>query len=335
MSALRHMRWPLLVAAVSMALAFAWAGWHGMLDCLLLMALEVGFSFDNAVMNATVLRQMDKAWQERFLTWGLPIIVCGIYGLFPLLIVAAATHTGLLAVAHMAFADPVQYSERFAGAQVQISAFGGVFLLMVLFNFLFDEGKKLHWIGPLERRLVQLGKLELIEAALAVVVLFSVQFFLPDAARPHMLVAGMAGLVLYVLVSTVSASFGAHGASPDAARYSGLRGYIYLETLDASLSLDAVVGAFAISSDIVIIMLGLAVGALFVRTITVHMVRRGTLEQFVFLEHGAHYGIGALAIIMFINMRLHVPDVVTGLIGVACILLSLKSSVKYRKGQVR
>jgi hypothetical protein len=112
-------------------------------------------------------------------------------------------------------------------------------------------------------------------------------------------------------------------------------GFIYLQFLDASFSLDGVIGAFAMSKDIVIIMLGLGAGAMFVRSLTVWMVRKGTLDQYRYLEHGAHYGIGALAVIMLISMVHHVPEVVTGFIGIGFIVLSLVSSIQHNSSESR
>jgi len=101
--------------------------------------------------------------------------------------------------------------------------------------------------------------------------------------------------------------------------------------LDASFSFDGVIGAFAITQDVVIIMLGLAIGAMFVRSLTVMLVRQGTLDEYIFLEHGAHYAIGVLAAIMLISMRIHVPEVVTGLAGAMLIAYSVYSSIQYNK----
>ena len=89
--------------------------------------------------------------------------------------------------------------------------------------------------------------------------------------------------------------------------------------------------AFAITKDIIIIMVGLGVGALFVRSITIYLVEKETLNEYVFLEHGAHYAIGILAFIMLLNIKYHIPEAITGLIGVSFILLSLYSSIKYNK----
>ena len=91
------------------------------------------------------------------------------------------------------------------------------------------------------------------------------------------------------------------------------------------------VGAFAITLDPFIIAIGLGVGAMYVRSITVFLVNRGTLDNYVYLEHGAHWAIGALAVILILTMHWHIPEAVTGLIGVAFIAASLFSSVRRTK----
>ena len=145
--------------------------------------------------------------------------------------------------------------------------------------------------------------------------------------------AGVAGILLYLLVDSVDALFesGEKDSSGSPAKRSGVAAFLYLEVLDASFSFDGVIGSFAITRDVVVIMLGLAIGAMFVRSMTVYLVHKGTLDEFVFLEHGAHYAIGVLAIIMLVGTVYHVPEVLTGLIGVAFIGASVWSSLRHRK----
>jgi hypothetical protein len=112
---------------------------------------------------------------------------------------------------------------------------------------------------------------------------------------------------------------------------SGLVSFLYLELIDASFSLDGVLGAFALSHDIVIITIGLAIGAMFVRSLTIMFVEKGTLDEFIYLEHGAHWAIGVLAILMFISTVVHIPEVITGLSGLGIILSSVVSSKLYEK----
>ena len=331
---MRYFTISFLVTVAALAIAFWWAGWHGFIICALLTLMEVSFSFDNAVVNAAVLKHMDEKWQRRFLTWGILIAVFGMRLLCPILIVAFATGLHLWEVSQLAIEQPEQYSAQVLASHVQIGAFGGMFLLMVFLHFVLDEGKEVHWIASIERRLAVLGKLESVGVVIALIILLCVQVFLPEEERLHAMVAGTIGIILYVAVTSVTAMISGGEHKSDAAHavgYSGLMGFIYLQYLDASYSHDGVIGAFAISKDIVIIMLGLGAGAMFVRSLTIYLVRKGTLDQYVFLEHGAHWGIAALAAIMLLGMVMPVPEVVTGLVGMAFIGLSLWSSVKYNR----
>ncbi|MFW0777955.1 MAG: DUF475 domain-containing protein [Rickettsiales bacterium] len=330
-----------IVTIVGMILAYWWAGVDGLIIAGLLTIMEVSLSFDNAVVNATVLKTMSEKWQRRFLTWGILIAVFGMRLVFPVVIVAFATGLSMLDVSHLALDQPDEYSRHVLASHIQIAAFGGMFLLMVFLKFVCNEGKDLHWIGFIEHKLAALGKLESAEVIVALTVLLIAQSFLPEEARGGALIAGTVGVVLYVVTTSLTALFagGAEsgGAGAEAAvksvGYSGLMGFIYLQFLDASFSLDGVIGAFAISKDVIIIMIGLGVGAMFVRSLTVYMVRKGTLDDYIYLEHGAHWGIGALAAIMLTSMVHHVPEVITGLIGVSFILLSLVSSVRHNRAQ--
>lgn len=330
---MKHFHLSNFVTVVGLILAYWWAGMNGLVIAALLMIMEISLSFDNAVVNATVLKTMSEKWQARFLTWGILIAVFGMRLVFPVVIVAFATGLGMWEVSQLALNNPEEYSKHVLASHVQIASFGGMFLLMVFLKFVLDEGKELHWIHWLESKLSTLGKLESAEVILAMSLLLVIQALLPEADRHGALVSGTIGVVLYVAITSLTALCGAPESSEDAAKavgYSGFMGFMYLQLLDASFSLDGVIGAFAISKDVIIIMLGLGAGAMFVRSLTVYMVRKGTLDDYVYLEHGAHWGIGALAVIMLVSMSMHVPEVITGLIGVTFIGLSFWSSVRYR-----
>jgi uncharacterized protein len=254
--------------------------------------------------------------------------------LFPILIVSAATGVSFMGVTQMALHDSVTYAKHLEEAHTQISAFGGMFLLMVFFSFLFNVDKELHWLGKIEEKMSALGKLEAIEIILALIILMTVQNYLPIEIRHDALVSGMWGVILYVVVDSLGSLFddADEGAEATAMiKKAGAMSFLYLEVLDASFSFDGVIGAFAITQDVIIIMLGLAIGAMFVRSLTVYLVRQGTLDEYVFLEHGAHYAIGVLAALMLLSMRIHVPEIITGLTGAILIGLSVFSSIRYKK----
>lgn len=328
---MKHFTLSIIVTIAALVLSFAWAGVGGFFTCLLLILMEVGFSFDNAVVNASVLKHMDEKWQRRFLTWGILICVFGMYYLMPIAIVSIATGIGVIEVTQMALNNQEAYTHHLESAHTSIAAFGGMFLLMVFLKFMFDQGKEHHWIGPLEERLLKLGKLESMEVVLALSFLLVLEQFLPSDMALAEMSAGVFGVVLYVAVKAVTSCVMGDEAGNAVAGMSGAMGFVYLNLLDASFSLDAVVGGFAISHDIVIIMLGLSAGAMFVRSITVYLVKKGTLDNYIFLEHGAHYGIGALAIIMLISIVTPVSEVITGLIGITFIGLAFWSSVAYKR----
>ena len=106
----------------------------------------------------------------------------------------------------------------------------------------------------------------------------------------------------------------------------GLVGFIYLEVLDASFSFDGVIGAFAITGNLILIMIGLGIGAMFVRSLTIWMVEKGVLNEYKYLEHGAHYAIGVLAIIMLLKIFMHIEEVLTGTLGLGLLVVAFLHS---------
>jgi len=328
---MRHFGLSILITIVCLVLAYLWGGPKAVVITAILGVLELSLSFDNAVVNAAVLRGWDKFWKTIFLTIGILVAVFGMRLLFPLLIVSLAADMSLMDAWNLGLKNPEEYSKHLTEHHAEVAAFGGVFLLLVFLNFLIDEEKDLHWLGWMEKKIAALHKLDTVSIFIAMVVLvLSVEFLVPEARQFAVLFSGVCGILVYVGVNVISGllEFGEGG---DAIMKGGIGGFLYLEVLDASFSFDGVIGAFAITNDIVIIMLGLAIGAMFVRSMTIYLVDKGTLDQYVFLEHGAHYAIGILAVIMFVGMKYHVPELITALLGVAFIVVSIWSSIRYRK----
>lgn len=340
---MRHFRLSFAATAMLLALAACWGfsrgGVAGSLNALWIAAvlgvLEVSLSFDNAVVNASVLSEWNAFWRKLFLTVGMLVAVFGMRLLFPLLIVKVATGLGLLDVWHMAIATPDEYARQLVAKHAEVAAFGGAFLLLVFCNFLFDDDKQLHWLGWIEERVGRYGT-EGLALLLTLGAVAACTAALPAARQFDVLAAGVAGIAVYVGLDWLGGLL-AHADHSDApakaAAQGGIGAFLYLEVLDASFSFDGVIGAFAITSDIVVIMLGLGIGALFVRSLTLYLVDKGTLSEFVYLEHGAHYAIGMLALIMFASVRVAVPEWFTGLSGVALILVSLWSSIRHRRAR--
>jgi hypothetical protein len=341
---MKHFKVSLLVTFVCLVAAGWWGydntGWAGALSAIgiaaILGVMEVSLSFDNAVVNASVLKTWDAFWQKLFLGLGIIIAVFGMRLLFPLVIVAMAADLGLMEVWQLALNDPAAYSTHLTNHHAEVAAFGGIFLLLVFLNFLLDEDKELHWLGHVEQKLGALGKVSSISVMVALGALLASLALVEPAQKLVVLVSGLWGVLTYVGVDAVSSLLEKeeNGSNVgDLIKRGGIGGFLYLEVLDASFSFDGVIGAFAITTDVVIIMLGLAIGAMFVRSLTVFLVKQGTLDEFVDLEHGAHYAIGILALIMLASMKFHIPEVFTGLVGVAFIAASLWSSIRHRRKQ--
>ncbi len=330
---MQDFKYSFIVTGIGLLIALFWGGWPAVAIVAILAVLEVSLSFDNAVVNAGVLKNMDDIWKHRFLTWGMLIAVLGMRLIFPVVIVALAADLGMFKVAYMAVADPELYSSFLTSAHIQISAFGGTFLLLVFLYFIFDHEKEVMWLEKLEKKLLKIGKLDSAEVIIALAALLIMQSFLPQEEKLSALLAGLGGIVLYVLITSIELLEEDTGkkVTGKMLKRSGVMAFVYLEVLDASFSFDGVIGAFAITKDVVIIMIGLAIGAMFVRSLTIFLVNKGTLDDYIFLEHGAHYAIGALATIMLLSMVIHVSEIITGLVGVTFIGLSIYSSIQYRK----
>jgi hypothetical protein len=304
----------------------------------ILAVLEISLSFDNAVINASVLRRMSAVWQRIFLTVGVIIATFGMRLIFPILVVSVTAHLSPAAVTDLALHDSTRYGRELAGAHSAIAAFGGTFLLMIFLDFLVAD-REVRWVRWIESPLARAGRLPAFSVVLTLGSLFGLTASVSTPNERTVLVSGVAGLVTYLLVHGVSELVApAEQADPWGRRQAvlatgkaALALFCYLEVLDASFSFDGVIGAFAISSDVFVIAAGLGIGALFIRSMTVWLVRRGTLEEYVFLEHGAHYALGALAVILGLSIEHEIPEVVTGLIGAGFIALAYGTSLRRRR----
>ena len=344
---LKFYTFSLAFTAICLALA-AWYGWAstgtlgGMLSILwiviVLSILEVSLSFDNAVVNATVLRDMDPVWQRRFLTWGILIAVFCMRIVFPIAIVAIAANLGPLEAVQLSLNDPVEYERIVQGAHIGIAGFGGAFLAMVGLTFFFDGEKDVHWIRSIERRIAKISSIPAAEIGLVLILVYAISTFLPDAEALTFLTASMLGLATFIGVHALGAIIEQSEARKKAAGEivrSGAGGFLYLEVLDASFSFDGVIGAFALSNNMIVIALGLSVGAMFVRSMTIHLVKQGTLAQYRFLEHGAFWAIIVLGAIMLVSPVIHIEETITGLIGAVLIGLSLWWSIRHNRKDAR
>jgi hypothetical protein len=346
----------LAIAVLGLLAGYLYGGGTGLALAAILAVLEVSLSFDNAVVNATVLVRMSPFWQKLFLTLGVAIAVFGMRLLFPLLIVGVTAKLTPAQAFRLALdkGNPDTkgtYGYLLHQAHPAIAAFGGMFLLMIFLNFVLEE-RELSWLTWIERPLARIGKLDQLSVVIALGTLGLCAYTLgtgADTAQHDristVLIAGVLGLATYLLVNGLGELFSESGDDADDADEEELEQtlakrrrmhvvgkaafflFLYLEVLDASFSFDGVIGAFAITSDPILIAIGLGIGAMFIRSLTVYLVRKGTLAEYVYLEHGAMWAIGALSIILLITIEYEVPELVTGLIGVAFIGAALGSSI--------
>jgi len=262
------------------------------------------------------------------------IAVYGMYIIFPLAIVALAAGLGPVETVRLSLTDPEQYERIVSSAHAGIAGFGGAFLGMVGLKFFFSEDKEIHWIGVIEEKLARIGALPAIEIAVLLLVLWGLSNLLDEAHAMTFLRSGMLGIAAFVAVDGLGHVLAERDEKLKAAGTAvqrGLGGFIYLNVLDASFSFDAVIGAFALSNNMVVIALGLSIGAMFVRSLTLLLVQKGTLAEYRYLEHGAFWAILALAAIMLISARYEVPETLTGVIGAALIAISLWWSVRHKR----
>ena len=340
-STVSYLKWPLIVTIVGLALS-GWLGWategnaSGIVSFLIvgavLAALEIALSFDNAIVNANKLEEMTPVWQRRFLTWGILIAVFGMRIIFPLAIVAIFAWINPFAAMHLALSDPEEYSRIIGHAHGPISAFGGTFLMMVALKFFVDEDKSIHWIEVLEKRLRVCGSIRGFEIALVLVIVLLICRSLPEIEQAPFLTSAVMGLLVFTLVDGLGTYLdNIAGSTAEIGAKGGLGAFLYLEVLDASFSFDGVIGAFALTTNILLIAIGLGIGAMYVRSMTIMLVERGTLAEFRYLEHGAFYSIFALSVVMFLQSLVHVPELITGGVGMALIGFALFASVRQNR----
>jgi hypothetical protein len=364
MAALRTFGLSLVVTAGALAVGYALGGIEDLFLLVVLAVLEVSLSFDNAIINAAILKRMSPFWRQMFLTLGILVAVFGMRLLFPLLIVwasagidpARAMELALHPPPHGAMEYPdgsPSYQKLVLAAHPQIAAFGGIFLLMLFLDFIVYD-RDIKWLKWIEIPFARVGRLGQVPVAVVAValVLTATQLTHSSQERATVFTAGLLGLVTYLVVNGLSRAFRPPETTPAAEATSGGEGgeggeaagqagapavgkaavtlFLYLEVLDAAFSFDGVTGAFAITSDPILIALGLGlIGSMFVRSITIYLVQQEALDRYVYLEHGAHWAIGVLAVIMLASIDPHfqVPEVFTASVGVVFIGSSLGWSV--------
>lgn len=326
-SALSYFYYPIFFTLLGLAAGFWIGGPAALFTIAVLIVLEISLSFDNAVVNATVLRNWPEKWRKIFLFWGILIAVFGMRLVFPIAIVAVAGQMNPLTVIDLALNDPDQYGVQLASMEHLVAGFGGSFLLMVGLAFFLDEAKDHHWLGPVEGLLAKLGPINMVTAGFALLITLLVQPYVAADEQLGFLISAVWGIVAYILIKGISSSLAGDEVADDEHTHAkdvgkvvvraSVMGFLYLEVLDASFSFDGVIGALALTNYLPFIMIGLGVGAFYVRETTMLLLDRGTMDQYQFLEHGAFWAILALAAVMFAKAcGIHLPEWLVGLAAV-------------------
>ena len=302
----------------------------------ILVVLEVTFSFDNAVINSKILERMSTLWQQLFLTIGILFAVFIVRFVLPVVIVMISAKLGFGEVVDLAMNHPTEYGHTLHEAAPMINAFGGTFLMMIGVNYFLDRNKDIHWLRRIEMWLSKFGQFESFKILIMLTIAMGLYMTVDEKYHVVVLVASVVGTMLHIALDLYGRYF--EGKQSKATKLIGMAAFasfIYLNILDASFSLDGVIGAFAITNDVLLIMAGLGAGALWVRSLTVYLVRAKTLGKYRYMEHGAHWAILALGIVMLVKLyHIELPEWLTGSLGLIFVMTAIISSIlERRRGQ--
>lgn len=255
---------------------------------------EAVSSIDNAIINAEVLHTMRPRARRWFLSWGMIIAVFCVRGFLPWLIVWAVTPGLGPGRAFMATlsSDPKVVEAIEKSAPVLLVG-GGVFLLFLFLHWLFLEAKE--YCLPGEEFLVKHGRSFFPIAAIVIAVIV----WLSLRHSWMMAVAAVSGLVVFFVTFTVKHIAEVREKSLLNSHVSDVGKLLYLEVLDASFSIDGVLGAFAFTLAVPLILIGNGLGAFVVRQLTIGNIER--IKRYRYLKNGAMYSIFILGLIMVLD----------------------------------
>jgi hypothetical protein len=326
-------------AILATLLIWILVGWNlgvgAFFTVILLTFLEITFSADNAVINSRVLVTLSPFWQKIFMTVGIFIAVFVVRFALPVLIVMIAASLSVKDVLDLGLNHPQEYEHALHKAEPLINAFGGTFLMMTALSYFIDFQKKTHWFGLLERNLSKLGSIRNFTPLFTLLASVVIYFTVDSKYQNTVLLAAISAIVLHVGLGWLNSAMGkTQGKSKNTQKVgmAAFAAFLYLEVLDASFSLDGVIGSFAITSSIIIIMAGLGAGAVWVRAMTIHLVKAKVLSKYIFLEHGAHWAIAFLGSIMLLKLyHVELPEWIIGSLGIIFISLSIWHSMQHER----
>jgi uncharacterized protein len=279
-----------------------------MLIVLGLVFFEVIVSVDNAIVNADVLSRMSRWARRWFLVWGFLIAVVIVRGLFPLALVWISNPQ--LGVAHALTAtfgpDNAAHDALQKSAPILLIG-GGTFLLLLFLHWSFKEPKN---YGFSAEKLLHEESSWFSAAALLCIGIISFFAFRINHAMAY---AAIAGAFVFFISDGFRESAGKSTKTFMSRHASDFGKILYLELLDASFSVDSVLGAFAFTMSVPLIMVGNGIGVLIIRNLTVRNIKK--IEKFKYLKNGAMYSILALSIIMILeSFGLFIPEWVSPMI---------------------
>ena len=330
--------WPELLITLAIWALIGWEmGLAALAITIILSILEITLSADNAVVNSRVLVKLSKRWQIIFLTVGILVAVFLVRFALPIVMVAAMTPLSSGEVVQLAMNDAEKYGHYLEEIAPSINAFGGIFLFFVAMFFFMEEEREHFWLRPVEQALQRLSMVPYLKYILAFATFVPVFYLTDPADREAVFGALVAGALTYLILHSITLTMEQVNKKNQVKKQVGWAAFVsfvYLEVLDASFSLDSVVGAFALTNNIIIIMAGLGIGALWVRTMTLYMVKHQTLTTYRYLESGAHWAIATLALIMFLKLaHIEVPELIVGTVGLVFIGGAVISSVRANQSQ--
>lgn len=281
-----------------------------------LIVFEVVNSLDNAIVNAHILRKMDKVWRRRFITIGIFTSVFLVRFMVPFAILwIALPGVGIADLLSSFSVETEATAQAMEATKPLILVFGGVFLLYLYFHWLFIEKK--HPLF-LERFLKEQHGVWFF--AFASIILIGIMWF--ARSDPNMMLAAAIGSTTFFIIygfKELAEKQEKRLAGIGAA--SGLSMFMYLEVLDATFSFDGVIGAFAFTTNLLLIVIGIGIGAIVVREMTIRGIDH--VAKYKWLKNGAMTAIGFLGGFMVVesfglDMPIYIPTLATlALLGIS------------------
>lgn len=290
--------------------------------------LEISLSADNVIINAKILSKMSDIWQKLFIWLGLPIAILGMRIIFPILLVSINSKISFFNTIELIMYNNEIYYDSFKTADLTaLFSFGSAFLMMVSLKFFTSQGNNdVRWITIIENNKVFINICKYYKNYIVIIsiIIYCTTLYLEANKRLENIVfAFLIGNICHNILEIMDSNFIKQISSKLITN--SCLSFIYLEILDTSFSLDSVISAFAITNDIIIIMIGSIVGAFYVRSLTLFFVKRKTLSKFQYIEHGAHYTILLLSILMFSKIFIDIPEWIISFVSIAIIIAAILS----------